>query len=66
MEKKIYLNSASAGRLIGVGQEAIAHWINHKGLPAIRLPSGRYRIDEEAFLAWLESQGCNRETILQS
>jgi excisionase family DNA binding protein len=65
MSKPEYLNTASAGTLIGVYPEAIAHWIKQKGLPALRLPSRRYRIDREAFLGWLESKGCTREEILR-
>jgi hypothetical protein len=62
---KDYLNTVTAGELIDVRPEAIVHWIKTKGLPALRLPSGRYRIDREAFLLWLESRGCAREAILR-
>jgi excisionase family DNA binding protein len=65
MEKRVYLNSVSAADLIGSNPEPIVHWIKTKGLPALRLPSGRYRIDREAFLGWLESKGCKLEEILR-
>jgi excisionase family DNA binding protein len=64
MPNRTYLNTVKAGKLIGVGSDTISNWIREKGLPALRLPSGRYRIYEKAFFAWLEKQGCSREEIL--
>ena len=51
------LSPPKAGELVGRKRGAIIKWIQTRGLPATRLPSGHYLIPKEKFAAWLEEKG---------
>jgi len=51
------LSPPEAGRLINRRGHAIIGWIRKHGLPAIKLPSGRYLIQKDRFVVWLEEKG---------
>jgi excisionase family DNA binding protein len=42
-------------RRFGVGKDTVVRWINHNGLPAIRIPGG-FRIDPSKLQEWVDKQ----------
>ena len=51
-----YLTPPEAGIIIGLKRQTVIEWILKYGLPSEILPSGRYRIPRDEFIAWLKKQ----------
>jgi excisionase family DNA binding protein len=63
MPQNEYLTTGAIAKLLGVTTDTVGRWITDNGLPALRLPSGRYRVPRKSFLEWLEPKMTNIEKI---
>ena len=58
------ITARSVAEQLDVSSEAVLRWTRKGELPAVKLPSGQIRYDEDELAAWIKSRATPRSGVL--
>jgi excisionase family DNA binding protein len=58
---KKLLSPSDVGKMVNRDRKTVVDWTRKYQLPAIRLPSGQYLIQQDEFEAWLKKRNLKME-----